>query len=439
MQFGRNPFALSFLRRDQLARERLLQCLRAPPLGFEGGVCNTIFASNEIQTISQALTVNLIQPTEKLGIRSPENGRTLTFPAGRTTTYPLVATGATLTAPVSFAAGGATPAWLKLVDNHNNTGTISGTPSYANAGETDSFSVVAPWCCNYSLGTGATYTLKVTAPPVYALLSAPLAFLAGTFSNPDAGAPVLTSNQKTGSITLETALPFGLGATPTLCIENCTTGLYINGTPAAGTGGSYNIPFNITGEDGTAVDTFNLVVYETPHIVNNDVIVFNLGTPASAVINTAGFPRGPIAGSAGTYVEVASLLPQGVTFTDGVNGQPNGIGTLSYSGAGSTPVFSTVNVKTKIITGEIPGVTGFSKSMQLHDEKTLSMYIGPAGDVNMDGKVNCADMTAVKNAFGKVLGQPGYSSALDVNHDDVINIKDLAFVAEHLPAGTVCQ
>ena len=80
MQFGRNPFALSFLRRDQLARERLLQCLRAPPLGFEGGVCNTIFASNEIQTISQALTVNLIQPTEKLGIRSPENGRTLRFP-----------------------------------------------------------------------------------------------------------------------------------------------------------------------------------------------------------------------------------------------------------------------------------------------------------------------------------------------------------------------
>ena len=47
---------------------------------------------------------------------------------------------------------------------------------------------------------------------------------------------MLTSNQKTGSITLETALPFGLGATPTLCIENCTTGLYINGTPATGDG-----------------------------------------------------------------------------------------------------------------------------------------------------------------------------------------------------------
>ena len=121
-----------------------------------------------------------------------------------------------------------------------------------------------------------------------------------------------------------------------------------------------------------------------------------------------------------------------------MNGQPNGIGTLSYSGAGSTPVFSTVNVKTKIITGN-PGSQASAESMQLHDEKTLSMYIGPAGDVNMDGKVNCADMTAVKNAFGKVLGQPGYSSALDVNHDDVINIKDLAFVAEHLPAGTVCQ
>ena len=47
-------------------------------------------------------------------------------------------------------------------------------------------------------------------------------------------------------------------------------------------------------------------------------------------------------------------------------------------------------------------------------------------------------MAIVKAAFGKSTGQPGYNPIADVNSDGIVNIKDLAFVTQKLPAGTVC-
>jgi hypothetical protein len=60
------------------------------------------------------------------------------------------------------------------------------------------------------------------------------------------------------------------------------------------------------------------------------------------------------------------------------------------------------------------------------------------GDVNEDGKVNCADIAIVKADFGKKVGQTGYNSRADVNQDGVINILDLAIVARQLPPGMTC-
>lgn len=60
------------------------------------------------------------------------------------------------------------------------------------------------------------------------------------------------------------------------------------------------------------------------------------------------------------------------------------------------------------------------------------------GDVNGDGLVNCADFTVVRAAFGKSAGQPGWDPRADVVADSIIDIRDLAFVSQMLPAGTQC-
>ncbi len=60
-------------------------------------------------------------------------------------------------------------------------------------------------------------------------------------------------------------------------------------------------------------------------------------------------------------------------------------------------------------------------------------------DVNGDGVISCTDMSIVKAAFGKKIGQAGYDPRADVNGDGVVNVIDLAFVAQLLAKGTVCK
>jgi len=61
-----------------------------------------------------------------------------------------------------------------------------------------------------------------------------------------------------------------------------------------------------------------------------------------------------------------------------------------------------------------------------------------AGDVNGDGKVDCADLAIVKASFGLRSGQPGFDSRADVNKDGVVDVRDFSFVAQRLAAGTRC-
>jgi virginiamycin B lyase len=66
-------------------------------------------------------------------------------------------------------------------------------------------------------------------------------------------------------------------------------------------------------------------------------------------------------------------------------------------------------------------------------------YVAEApGDLNGDGAVNCADINVVMASFGKTVGQPGYNPVADVNHDGIVNVKDLSWVSQYLPPGTQC-
>jgi probable HAF family extracellular repeat protein len=48
-----------------------------------------------------------------------------------------------------------------------------------------------------------------------------------------------------------------------------------------------------------------------------------------------------------------------------------------------------------------------------------------AGDLNGDGTVDCADLYIVRASFGKRTGQPGFDPRADVNHDGVVDVRDL--------------
>ena len=61
------------------------------------------------------------------------------------------------------------------------------------------------------------------------------------------------------------------------------------------------------------------------------------------------------------------------------------------------------------------------------------------GDINADGKIDCADISIVKSSFGKKRGQIGYDSRADVNNDGIVDIRDLSLILKKLPTGLTCK
>jgi von Willebrand factor A domain-containing protein 7 len=61
------------------------------------------------------------------------------------------------------------------------------------------------------------------------------------------------------------------------------------------------------------------------------------------------------------------------------------------------------------------------------------------GDVNRDGVVNCDDLNLVKMSFGKQVGQPAFNTAVDLDNNGIIDIRDLAVVARQVPSIMKCN
>ena len=59
-------------------------------------------------------------------------------------------------------------------------------------------------------------------------------------------------------------------------------------------------------------------------------------------------------------------------------------------------------------------------------------------DLNNDSVVNCADVSIVKAAMGKKIGEVGFNPLADLNADNLINIRDLTMLTRQLPAATAC-
>jgi len=73
------------------------------------------------------------------------------------------------------------------------------------------------------------------------------------------------------------------------------------------------------------------------------------------------------------------------------------------------------------------------------DVSNADFTIKLTGDANGDGMVDCADLAIVKAAMGKRLGQTGFDARADLVVNGVIDARDLAYVSQRLPKGTVCN
>ena len=118
--------------------------------------------------------------------------------------------------------------------------------------------------------------------------------------------------------------------------------------------------------------------------------------------------------------------PQGGTYTLTITGLAVGSGKIEifrYSSSGPQTK-QTVNVAISTVGQTI--------------SQTLSYSTLP-GDLNGDGRVDCSDVSIVRNVFGKRLGQNEFDPVADTNRDGVVDVRDLSFVSQKLVAGTRCQ
>ena len=268
-----------------------------------------------------------------------------TFTVGQAGSFTVTATGVPA-APALSDGSTRLPSGVSFTDNGDGTATIAGTPA---------------------AGCGGLYHLTITASngvsPVYnqsftlTVLEAPdIASAAittfttgqtGTFTVTTTGYPAPSLND--GGATLPSGVSFVNG--------NGTARL--SGTPASGTGGSYD--FTITASNGvgaSATQNFTLVVDQAPAITSAAANTFLAGEAGSFTIETTGYPNASLS-------DAGASLPSGLRFLDDANGTATISGTPAPGSGGSYPLTITATNGTDpnatqgftLTIDESPGIT----------------------------------------------------------------------------------
>ncbi|MFB9765795.1 beta strand repeat-containing protein [Nocardioides kongjuensis] len=224
---------------------------------------------------------------------------TLDLTVGSTVDQVLVTSTAGSPRPVITSAP--LPAGLSLVDHHDGTASLTGTPT----GPGGSFPVTVTATNEAGTDQGSV-TIEVHQAPV---LTGPtsLTYRVGTAGGPDqfhqsGGHPAAT-------LAIADPLPDGLTFTP----GAGGTGT-LAGTPAAGTGGVHHL--TVTGSNGTGPDAtwpFTLSIEEAAAVSANDATV-RAGSAVDLPVTSSGYPA---------PVVTATGLPAGLTFAgDAITGTP---------------------------------------------------------------------------------------------------------------------
>jgi LmbE family N-acetylglucosaminyl deacetylase len=264
---------------------------------------------------TQAFTLSVTNPGTPPAFTS---GTSASFTTGTAGSFAITTSGAP-TAAITLKSG-TLPAGLKLTDNANGTGTISGTPEAAAAppGETQTYNVEL---LAKSLAGEKPQTLTLSVknpgtPPSFgsATTAAFTTGVAGSFKVETAGNP-------TAALSVSGTLPANLKLT-----DNNDGTATLSGTATAaaaepGKSQSYSLTFKAKSAAGEKTQTFTLTVKNPgtpPTFSSAPTTTFVVGVAKTFTVQTASNP-------------VASLtrtgaLPTGLSFTD------NGDGTATISG-----------------------------------------------------------------------------------------------------------
>ncbi|WP_156786194.1 beta strand repeat-containing protein [Microterricola viridarii] len=257
---------------------------------------------------------------------------TAVFGMAKAPTFPaLTALEATVNKPVNVTvssdgypaaaitvSGAPLPPGLTLRDNGNGTATISGTPTAAVVLTTElkAENAVSPGSPHT-----APYIVNVREP---VLFTSPAAT---TFEVGTPGSHTISTSGFPLSALVRGGDPLPAGVTLTGGAAGATDAL-LSGTPAAGTGGRYDLTLaRNNGRDPNVVQSFTLTVNEAPSITSSATQSATVGSAMNARFSTAnGYP-------ADTVLSLSGDLPAGVS-TQVTAGSVTGLVGTPEAGAG---------------------------------------------------------------------------------------------------------
>ena len=358
----------------------------------------------------------------------------ITWPAGQLNVFTVdgstAANGTPTPVSLSWSAVGELPSWVTLTDNANNTLTLSGIPPVSSVNQM----IALPF--KYTYGGKPAFSsptfmanVKIGSPTPLLTVSPDLLFEVGA---PGSGtvhsSSASGSTGLSGTFQVQGGLPTGLTATQS------GTSLIISGTPT--NPGNYLVPIQLSAGGLTTTRSVAMMITQPASLSGfPQRLVLFAGVPANMILPvTAGFPFDPsgspgdgLPSTSGTNLTLSPSYSGGAGFSVVSNG-----GSLSITGtpaAPAPPVNFTVSAQTNLSTGPVGNAVS----------QPFTLYVQLAGDVNLDGVVNCLDYELVKAHYGSIVGQANYLDLADPNRDGLVNVLDLAFVQAHLPEGTVCQ
>jgi hypothetical protein len=307
-----------------------------------------------------------------------------TFTAGSAGTFTVTDTGSPTP---TLSESGTLPSGVSF---NASTGVLSGTPA---AGSGGTYNLV--FTASNGVGSNATQNFTLTVNQAPAITSAGSTVFtvgsAGTFTLTGTGFPA-PSFSESG------ALPSGV---------TFSNGV-LSGTPAAGTGGAYNLVFTASnGVGSNATQNFTLTVKQAPAITSASSATFTTGSAGNFTVTDSGFPA-PTLSESGT-------LPSGVTFnasTGVLSGTP---------AAGSNGTYNLV----------FTASNGVGSNATQNFAFTVNTATGFAAHINFTGNFQTGTTPTTPdtvagyiNDIGKALGSNGGGLTFGWNVDNTANGRD---------------
>jgi Putative Ig domain len=350
----------------------------------EGAIATVLAEQSAWQPLAAAAT------TDETGgqvTASVTNGTVTVSNSGTALNVPVtVPTGTTVNGTAfGTAYGGQSSDWV----NVGTTPVVLTEPSAAPV-------ITSGTTATSTVGTPFTYTITTTGTPT----------------------PTLTCTAP-GSTTTACTLPAGL-----TFLDNGNGTATIAGTPATGSGASYQVQINANSSSGGAVQDLTLANDEAPTITSANTATFTTGVAGTYGITTTGYPAPTLALASGS-----PALPAGLSLTDNgngtgtISGTPTAAGTTTVSIAatnaagGATGSTATLSLTITVNAGSAPALSIPAADFTLNQagSVTITTTGAPAPAITETGTVPGLTFTDLGNGTATLSGTPTTAGTTTLN------------------------